>query len=526
MKRAATGVALVLGALIVAGSTAAVQPKVSRSQAVEQLSHALGARPQHVRLVWADERLTDVVLEWTADSPHARIRVEGGPVGGPTGVRYFRGPAEAWLAADGGPPIEVGSIRPLRGHHVLPLRSYTIPVSLVSALASNGAPVSLVPLRVKPTIGRVRAISKLRSWGDSRGRLQRIWLVRLRHGGRERLTWMAVTLRARIPVYGCDGKKCKPWYTSPLASFLDARSGEQIEALTINGWQPRLATAAGASGVPSLRTDLRLTRKFGCLDANRHRVSRGTLRRFHAVTAVYCTDGQRVYPGQGQWRVLIRKVAVGSVAGLQRYYEQPDERDRPKNGNCFDNLIGLAIPAFVDAQGRWVTPVRWPEDGCGHPLGFPFGHAPPKVRWRVVRVRRVKQLITAPAVAADCPMRWGNTVAWAGPPRDSRTGEPLFTRTPRRVRVCVFRTPADNFAVGTFVRGFRLDASRTKRLLGALTGAGPRRGCPKQRTFAVIAAGPGVGAQVELGGCWRVERPDRLAGTANRAVARSILGGG
>jgi hypothetical protein len=123
-------------------------------------------------------------------------------------------------------------------------------------------------------------------------------------------------------------------------------------------------------------------------------------------------------------------------------------------------------------------------------------------------------------------MRWGNTVAWAGPPRDSTSGGPLFTRTPKRVRVCVFRTPADNFAVGNFVRGFRLDASRTRRLLGALTGAGPRRGCAKQRTFAVIIESPGSVAQVELGGCWRVERPDRLAGTANAAVARAILGGG
>lgn len=231
MRRAATAVALVLGALLVAGSSAAVHPKLSRSQAVEELTHALGTTPQRVQLVWADERLTDVVLEWTAYSPHARIRVEGGPVGGPTGLRYFHGPAEAWLAADGGPPVGVGTLRSRRGHHVLPLRSDVIPVSLVSALAKNGARVSLVPLRIKPTLSRVEAIAKLKSWGDTKGRLQDIWLVRLRHGGRERLAWMAVTLHARVPVYGCDGKKCKPWYTIPLASFLDARSGEQIEAL-------------------------------------------------------------------------------------------------------------------------------------------------------------------------------------------------------------------------------------------------------------------------------------------------------
>ena len=198
------------------------------------------------------------------------------------------------------------------------------------------------------------------------------------------------------------------------------------------------AYAAGAfGGSPSLRTDIRLTRHFACLDANRHRVDRRTLRRFHAVTAVYCSEGQRVYPGQGQWEVLVRKVAVSSVAGLQRYYEQPDQRDLPKKGRCFDNLIGLAIPAFVDAHGRWVTPVRWPEDGCGHPLGFGVGHGPPAVRWHVVRVHRIKQLISAAAVAANCPMRWGNTVAWAGPPRDSSRRTALPRRPENGAHLCL-----------------------------------------------------------------------------------------
>jgi hypothetical protein len=49
-----------------------------------------------------------------------------------------------------------------------------------------------------------------------------------------------VTLDARVPILGCDGKKCKSWYSSPLASFLDARTGKSIEALTINGWKPQL----------------------------------------------------------------------------------------------------------------------------------------------------------------------------------------------------------------------------------------------------------------------------------------------
>ncbi len=146
------------------------------------------------------------------------------------------------------------------------------------------------------------------------------------------------------------------------------------------------------------------------------------------------------------------------------------------------------------------------------------------MRWHVVWVHRVKQLLSAAAVVSGCPMEVGNTVAWAGPPRDATAGSPLFDRAPKRVRICIFRTPPNRFAVGRFVRGFRLDASRTRRLLGALTGPGPKRGCAKQRTFAVVIASPGSVASVELGGCWRVDRPDRLAGTAKPGVAGAILG--
>jgi len=119
-------------------------------------------------------------------------------------------------------------------------------------------------------------------------------------------------------------------------------------------------------------------------------------------------------------------------------------------------------------------------------------------------------------------MKMGNIVAWAGP-HEATTGGPLFDRTPTSVCVFVFRTPADSFATGYFVRGFRLDPARTRRLLRALGGPGPRRGCPKQRNFAVVGGRPRLGAVVELGGCYRVERPDRTSGTAQPAVVKALL---
>jgi outer membrane murein-binding lipoprotein Lpp len=280
---------------------------------------------------------------------------------------------------------------------------------------------------------------------------------------------------------------------------------------------PQLRYAA----TDSVAGDIELTRHVPC-PGTQHQVGPAQLRTLKAVTAVMCGDGFRIYPGQGQWEVFVRKVAVSGVAASQRYFEQPDRPNwPPQNAVCTADLVGITPIAFVDAQGHWLVP-RTPIDGCNHPLGLPKGEQPTWIRWHVVSVHRIKQQISAPALAASCPMKWGNSVAWAGPPRDS-TGGPLFPVAPKTVRICVFRTPPSRFAVGHFVRGFRLDASRTRRLLRALTGSGPRRGCAKQRTFAVVIRSPGSVASVELGGCWRVDRGDHLAGTAKPAMVRAIL---
>src|SRR6266704_196088 len=89
------------------------------------------------------------------------------------------------------------------------------------------------------------------------------------------------------------------------------------------------AYAAGAFGgnarAPSLRTDLRLTKNAHCLGAQTRRVGPKVVRRFHAVTAVSCPDGFRVYPGRGQWEVRIREVAVSGIPAWQRYFEQPND---------------------------------------------------------------------------------------------------------------------------------------------------------------------------------------------------------
>lgn len=152
MKRGILCAAFVVAAAIGGSAVASPHHTVTRTAARTRLSRLLGAKPQQMWRAWTDVGTSSVALEWRAYAPHARIRVEGGPAG----VRiapYYRGPAVAWMGLAGDGPIGVGSYR-MRRRPILPLRWTSIPFSLVSALASNGALVSLAPLRIRSTASR------------------------------------------------------------------------------------------------------------------------------------------------------------------------------------------------------------------------------------------------------------------------------------------------------------------------------------------------------------------------------------
>src|SRR5579871_3905109 len=291
---------------------------------------------------------------------------------------------------------------------------------------------------------------------------------------------------------------------------------------------PRSSTPGVSRPLPP-RADLRLAKDVPCEGSYyRHPVGPKAFSRFHAVTAVVCIAVLRTYPGRGQWLVMSRKVAVSGIPNWQRYFEQPNDPNvPPKNDGCTMNLEFVLVPVFIDRRGHALVP-RAPVDRCDHPLGLAPGEQMIRVRWRTVQVRKIRQTISAAAVAANCPMRWGNVVAEGVP--QLRSGESFFAPTPRTARVCIYRAPADDLADGEFVRGMRLGPAQTRDLLGALTGS-PKSHCPNQRTFAMIlASGSTLGASIELGGCWRVApgfRGRKLAAannTANASVVRAILG--
>lgn len=258
-----------------------------------------------------------------------------------------------------------------------------------------------------------------------------------------------------------------------------------------------------------------------CADRRQQVVGPKTLRRFHAVTAVSCIDGTRTYPGQGQWSVRIRRVAVGGVASLQRYFEQPSRRDLPKGAVCLDVAHFILVPTFVDAAGHRLVP-RTPVNACGPLPGN--RKAARRVHWRVVSVRKVKLMVSAAALAAHCAMSIKDLPAGGIGPLSPTSGGPVLRTTPRTMRVCIYRTE-DDFQIGRFMRGFRLDAPQTRRLLAAVAGTAPSGSCPNQMRFATFGADE-TWAEVELGGCWRVGRsyPQYGLGGADPAVVRAVLG--
>jgi len=262
-----------------------------------------------------------------------------------------------------------------------------------------------------------------------------------------------------------------------------------------------------------------LTRHVPCFDGRQRLVGPMAVRRFHAVAAVSCIDGERIYPGHGQWSVRVRRIAAVGIPALQRYFERPSRRDQPKGHMCLDVAHFILTPVLVDAQGRSLAP-RTPVDICGTPLG-----KLPNVPWHVVSVRKLRLMTSAAALAAHCAMEIKDVPAGAVGPLQPSPGGSLIPHTPQTVNVCVFRT--EDFEVGRFVRGFSLDRTKTRRLLGGLTGAAPSGDCANQPLFATVAAKDEEGAWVELGGCFRVAgfTGSYVVGSANPSVVRSILGG-
>lgn len=257
------------------------------------------------------------------------------------------------------------------------------------------------------------------------------------------------------------------------------------------------------------------------------RISADTLKAFHAITAVTCSTDSRDYPGDGEWLVDVRKVAVAGVPALQAAFELPSQPLGSAAGGCTLDLVIAPPVVFVDAAGNSLAPGA-PTTSCGKPLPQVL-NAVTAATWVEVSARKIRQTVTPQAQAAHCEMQWKNenriTDEMGGPQTDGGGG-PVFMHPATTLHICIYRDSGIDPEVGDFERVRDVSGADAVALAKALEGPPPTGTCHSQPEFAVVGAGPGSWANVELGGCWRVARnyPRFGTGTADRAAVSRLLG--
>jgi hypothetical protein len=293
-------------------------------------------------------------------------------------------------------------------------------------------------------------------------------------------------------------------------------------------WPRGQSTSAGTrpatNSAPNKTLLATVTRRVPCPPpVQAQRATRRQLRSFVAVAVLACTEEERRYR-DGEWTVLIRRATAD---GLAAFVQSLDRPDAPlTRGACDAVLISQPALALVDRAGRYLYP-REPLTSCGQPnraLERLLGG------WRPVGSRKVRLQRTTAQIRGHCEQQWKNELALdlqdgvtPGP------GGPVLADRPARVLyACVYRAAATDDTVGTFERSVILRGRPAARVLDALAGAAPHdaaRCSPPQR-FAVISTDAGSSVNVELGGCWLVQRNDGDAvGQAAGSTLARLLGG-
>ncbi len=227
---------------------------------------------------------------------------------------------------------------------------------------------------------------------------------------------------------------------------------------------------------------------------------------FAATAAVVCGVDTQDRPDGSQHSITTEDRA-GDVARLVAALRLPDE---PRTGQpCGQAHASIAWFVLLDAQGRWLRP-GVPRDECTQ------YRTEVRAAVKGLRLTRVatwpgRQIRSAEAAAAGCSQDWGNVVpvhatagSWA------TAAGPLFGDR-SRVRLCVYRVPADEQhstkPIGDFHYGGLLPAERSAAIDTAVRHA-PRAdpACTKPTSqFAVLYAPRGnEPVYVELDGCRRV----------------------
>ena len=148
--------------------------------------------------------------------------------------------------------------------------------------------------------------------------------------------------------------------------------------------------------------------------------------------------------------------------------------------------------------------------------------------WVTVFVRRTVQITTRAELRAGCDSQWKDVVKMQSGSGDLQpsAGGPAFSPLPPRLRICIYQDSSH-----AFIRGGLISQAAESKLLGDIQGGRTSTQCRRPHTeYAVLlAVSPanrgGQIAEAELGGCYRILRPDNRVGTispAGLAIIRAV----
>ena len=245
---------------------------------------------------------------------------------------------------------------------------------------------------------------------------------------------------------------------------------------------------------------------------------------FTPVAVVRCYMVARGIPGRGLWRFEVKQRADRRLTAFIAALRRPSV-PTPPTVAC--PLILYLDPSFalVDRHGRILRPVL-PVMECGRPFAAAITdlqHLP----WVTVSVRKTVQISTRAELQAGCDSQWKDMIHMDSGSLQPSAGSPAFSPLPPRLRICIYQDSSHRF-----IRGGLISQAAEKKLLLDIQGGRTSTRCLRPHTeYAVLlAVSPayrgGQTAEVELGGCFRILRPDNRVGTVSPAGMAIIRAAG
>jgi hypothetical protein len=238
---------------------------------------------------------------------------------------------------------------------------------------------------------------------------------------------------------------------------------------------------------------------------------------FTPVAVVRCYPKARGVPGRGLWRFEVKQQADQHLTALRAALRRPSVRTAP-SVTCLQPLYLEPPFALVSRSGRIVRPAL-PVQECGKP--FPAAITDLQhLSWATVSVHRTVQLATRAELQAGCDPHYKDLLQSARYSLNEQPspGGPAFSSRPPRLRVCVYQDSSH-----TFIRGGIISQPAESSLLRAIRGGAVATRCQRPHAeYAVLeavltSARAGESAEVEIGGCSRILRPDNQVGTVSPA---------